>query len=119
MRYEEGMERREADRASLQANWIVGRDDVKSGAEGLEMASVRTFFHLPACLVWCGSDPKGAGVLTTSHRYSRKRHIYTPSILLCPHSASILMSASFAALLFGAFSQTPGAIGTLLSNIRI
>ena len=55
-----------------------------------------------------GCDPKGVGVLTTSTRYSRKRHIHTPSILHRAHSASIPLSFLLC---------TPGVLGTLLSNI--
>ena len=80
-----------------------------------------------------GCDPKGAGVLTTSTRYSRKRHTYTPSIPLRSPSASILLPDSSAPrsiavcyLPFFAnschaskFYHTPGALGTLFSNINV
>lgn len=78
-----------------------------------------------------GCDPKGAVVLTTSTRYSRKRHTYTPFILRRSHSASSSLPDSFTSrsiavcyLPFFAnschtskFYHTPGVLGTLFSNI--
>lgn len=112
---------------------------VLESVRGREMACngyVRTSSHvLPACGlmgdvgasgVGCG-DPKGAGVLTTRTRYSRKIHRHIPSILHCADSASSYVPvgiADFSSLPILAnscqtskFYQAPGVLGTLLSNI--
>jgi hypothetical protein len=102
------------------------------GAERQERGLLRTFFHVMPARLGDGlperdGDPKGVGASTTRARYSRKRHRHTSSFLCCAHSASSYVPvgiADFSSLPILAnscqtskFYQTPGAIGTLFSNM--